>query len=166
MRCSTCFHELTFHFDEGCCYQQNGNICPCTVAFALPSSPPRVPSAPSAPSVPEESTVPVSPPQTCVYCGHATIAHGPLGNCLACVPGREGHDCRAVLVREFVHAARTKYERLEVELGQALDELAAARKEIVALKDQKEKARWHIERATSHLDEALEDLPIDEGSVA
>lgn len=159
MRCSTCFHELSFHFDEGCCYQQNGNICHCTVAFAALSSPPRVHHVPEEP-------VPVSPPQTCTHCGHATIAHGPLGNCLACVPGREGHDCRAVLVHEFVHAARTKYERLEVELGQALDELEAARKEIVALKDQKEKARWHIERATSHLDEALEDLPMDEGSVA
>lgn len=160
MRCSTCSHELSFHFDEGCCYQTAGSICPCTVAFAMSSSPPR------ASSVSEES-VPTTPPQTCPYCNHATIAHGALGNCLACIPEHEGHVCRAVLLREIGLVdvvqerdnARAKYERLEVELGQALDELELLKKRYTALQDQKEKARWSILRAASRLDEALEELP-------
>ena len=102
--------------------------------------------------------MPTSPPQTCIHCGHSNLAHTTFGNCLACMPGREGHDCRSVLVHEFVHAARTKYERLEVELGDALDELELIKKRYTALQDQQLKVRWHIERAAGRLEEALEEF--------
>lgn len=137
MTCA-CGHDWSHHYDEGCCHHTVGRICPCT------NHPPHQ----------EEDNV----PKTCAYCGHSNLAHTTFGNCLACVPGREGHDCRAVLVHEFVHAARTKYERLEVELGAALDELELLKKRYSVLEGKLEKTKWYVQRASARLDEALEEI--------
>jgi chromosome segregation ATPase len=61
-------------------------------------------------------------------------------------------------VHEFVHAARTKYERLEVELGDALDELELLKKRNTALEAKQLKVTWHIQRAAGRLEEALEEI--------
>lgn len=142
-----CGHAWSHHYDEGCCHHTVGRICPCT------KQPPHLTHPPD-----QEDNVPTSPPQICIHCGHSNLAHTTFGNCLACVPGREGHDCRAVLVHEFVHAARTKYERLEVELGSALDELELLKKRYSVLEGKLEKTKWHIERAAGRLEEALEEI--------
>lgn len=95
--------------------------------------------------------MPTDPLQTCPHCGHSNFAHTTFGNCLACMPGREGHDCRAVLVHEFVHAARTKYERLEVELRQALDEVESLKKKLAAETRHKDNYRAQRDHAQEEL---------------
>lgn len=85
----------------------------------------------------------------CLHCNHPLLTHTPFGNCLACVPGNPEHLCRAVLLREVVHPARDKYERLEVELG-------AARDELDVLKVLREDIRDHISLTRDRLEAVLE----------
>jgi predicted nucleic acid-binding Zn-ribbon protein len=51
-----------------------------------------------------------------------------------------------------------KYRRLRNELTSALLQLEEARREIAHLKDQKSKTEWHIFRAASRLEEAIEEF--------
>ena len=74
----------------------------------------------------------------CLHCNHPLLTHTPFGNCLACVPGNPEHLCRAVLLREVVHPARDKYERLEVELGAALDKVESLKKKLAEETQHKE----------------------------
>lgn len=82
----------------------------------------------------------------CLHCNHPLLTHTPFGNCLACVPGNPEHLCRAVLLREVVHPARDKYERLEVELGAATDELALYKEKVRDLSDLAKSLREEIDR--------------------
>lgn len=93
----------------------------------------------------------------CLHCNHPLLTHTPFGNCLACVPGNPEHLCRAVLLREVVHPARDKYERLEVELGEATDKLAALLIQRAVIRETVSLARDRLEEVLDALDQTFQE---------